>query len=286
MRSFQDIIPLRAHLDTYRSNERSIGLVPTMGALHSGHEELIRTSLSENDCTVVSIFVNAAQFNNREDFNNYPITSTEDSKLLEALDCDVAFIPKQKNMYPTKASVNLSFGGLETLMEGRYRPGHFSGVGLVVSKLFNIVQPDSAYFGQKDLQQCAVIRQLCDDLNFPVGIKIVPTVREPSGPALSSRNLRLSADEREKAKDIYALLREARHMLLNGDSPRQVRQLTIKKYEEHPVLNLEYFEIVSSDTLMPVERIASEHQVSLCAAAYIGEVRLIDNIYLFEEDDD
>ncbi len=285
MRSFKEINALRTHLAALKSKNKSIGLVPTMGALHQGHIALIEKSRADNDATVVSIFVNAEQFNNEEDFSNYPVTIEEDCEKLVSLGTDIVFSPAHEVMYSARPLLHFGFGAIESVMEGEFRPGHFSGVALVVSKLFNIVQPDRAYFGQKDIQQCAVIQQLCDDLNFPVGIRIVPTVREHNGLALSSRNLRLSVDEKEKASGIYEFLKMAQQLLLDGKTTEDVKLLTRQKFEEHPLLNLEYFEIVNSKSLMPIEQIVQGRQVSLCAAAYIGEVRLIDNIYLFEEDD-
>lgn len=283
MRSFLEINPLRSYLSSIRSQGLSIGLVPTMGALHDGHEELILRSIAENQHTVASIFVNKAQFNNATDYANYPDQMHHDLERLRSLKCDVVFSPKDNVMYPDTSNLGFNFGSLESIMEGQFRPGHFSGVGLVVSKLFNIIQPDRAYFGQKDLQQCAVIKKLTSDLNFPVDIRIVATVRDENGLALSSRNLLLQDNERLAASDIYKSLSVAKEMLLNGGSPiEEVKNYITSRFDNHDVLNLEYFEIVNSLTLQAVDKINPEDQVSLCIAAYIREVRLIDNIYLFD----
>ncbi len=282
MRAFSEINPLRSYLSLFKSQGRSIGLVPTMGALHDGHKELIQHSLRENECTVVSLFVNKAQFNNEADYSNYPEQVEEDMLMLEGLKCDVVFTPTDAVMYSDGRPLGFDFGSLETVMEGKFRPGHFSGVGLIVSKLLNIVTPDCAYFGQKDIQQCAVIDKLVKDLNYPVDIKVVPTVRDKNGLALSSRNLLLTDEERIIASDIHGSLKAAKEMLLTqAGSVSETKKMIAELFQNDGPLNLEYFEIVSSETLLPVENIQTGEQVSLCMAAYLGEVRLIDNIYLF-----
>jgi pantoate--beta-alanine ligase len=283
MRSFLEINPLRSYLSTIKSQGHSIGFVPTMGALHKGHEELINRSIEENQCTVVSIFVNKAQFNNADDFAKYPDKWEQDIKILESLKCDIVFAPSDSIMYPYDSSIGFNFGALETVMEGNHRPGHFSGVGLVVSKFFNIISPDRAYFGQKDLQQGAIIQKLTRDLDFPIDIRIIPTVRDQNGLALSSRNLLLTDKERVIASEIHNSLVRAKEMLRNGGESIQVTKHFIEQwFSSHEILNLEYFEIVSSQTLRPIDTVELGHQVSLCVAAYIREVRLIDNIYLFD----
>lgn len=282
MRSFLEINPLRTYLASVKSGRQSVGLVPTMGALHDGHDALVKKSLAENDCTVVSVFVNKAQFNNAADYDSYPLQKDEDTQRLANLKCDVVFAPSDEVMYPGDSCLSFHFGELERTMEGHFRPGHFSGVGLIVSKLFNIVMPDRAYFGQKDLQQCAIIRQLAYDLNFPIDIRIVPTVRDDNGLALSSRNLRLTQTERVVASDLYKSLVNARTMLLAGQPVAETKSNLVGWFDRHAQLNLEYVEIVNSHNLQPIDQISSADQVSLCVAAYIREVRLIDNIYLFE----
>ncbi len=282
MRAFSEINPLRSYLSLFKSQGRSIGLVPTMGALHDGHKELIQHSLRENECTVVSLFVNKAQFNNEADYSNYPEQVEEDMLMLEGLKCDVVFMPTDADMYSDGIPLGFDFGSLDKVMEGKFRPGHFSGVGLIVSKLLNIVTPDCAYFGQKDIQQCAVINKLVKDLNYPVDIRVVPTVRDKNGLALSSRNLLLTDEERIIASDIHGSLKAAREMLLTqAGSVSETKKMIAELFQNDGPLNLEYFEIVSSETLLPVENIQTGEQVSLCMAAYLGEVRLIDNIYLF-----
>lgn len=282
MRSFSAINPLRSYLSPFKSQGQSIGLIPTMGALHDGHKELVQNSLKENGCTVVSVFVNRAQFNNPDDYSNYPDQLEKDLQILEDLKCDVVFTPADSVMYPSNGPLRFDFGPLETVMEGEFRPGHFSGVGLVVSKLLNIVTPDRAYFGQKDIQQCAVLKKLVDDLNYPVDIRVVPTVRDKNGLALSSRNLLLTEEERIIASDIHGILSVARDMLLDkAKSISETKEVVNQIFKDHDVLNLEYFEIVSSQTLLPIKTIAAGEQASLCMAAFIRDVRLIDNIYLF-----
>ncbi|MEQ8714275.1 MAG: pantoate--beta-alanine ligase [Cyclobacteriaceae bacterium] len=250
--------------------------------MQSAHKELIQHSLRENECTVVSLFVNKAQFNNEADYSNYPEQVEEDKLMLEGLKCDVVFTPTDAVMYSNGRPLGFDFGSLEKVMEGKFRPGHFSGVGLIVSKLLNIVTPDCAYFGQKDIQQCAVINKLVKDLNYPVDIRVVPTVRDKNGLALSSRNLLLTDEERIIASDIHGSLKAAREMLLTqAGSVSETKKMIAELFQNDGPLNLEYFEIVSSETLLPVENIQTGEQVSLCMAAYLGEVRLIDNIYLF-----
>jgi pantoate--beta-alanine ligase len=283
MRSFTEINPLRSYLSSIKSQGQSIGLVPTMGALHEGHIELIQHSLEENQSTVVSIFVNKAQFNNADDYANYPDQRGEDLRILKSLNCEVVFAPSSDVMYPNDSSIGFDFGPFATIMEGEYRPGHFGGVGLIISKLFNIVNPNRAYFGQKDIQQCTIIKKLTADLNFPIEIRVIPTVRGENGLALSSRNFLLTDEERVVAGHIYRILSEAREKLLNEKrSIQEVKNLIAESLNKHQMLKLEYFEIVSSQNLQPIRTIIPGEQVSLCIAAYIREVRLIDNIYLFD----
>src|SRR6478735_2463281 len=203
MEIFKEIGPLRAYLRSQKKGQSTVGLVPTMGALHTGHLTLIKEAKAENDLTVCSIYVNPTQFNNASDLAKYPRLLEKDSQLLKEAGCDVLFAPENSEMYASPSELKLEFGQLDKILEGKFRPGHFSGVGLVVSKLFNIVKPDRAYFGQKDFQQFAIISKLNEELLFGISLKAVYIVREEDGLAMSSRNLRLSSEERKKAIIFY-----------------------------------------------------------------------------------
>ncbi len=255
-----------------------LGFVPTMGALHDGHLELVRQAKSENIVVVCSIFVNPAQFNNPEDLERYPRTLEKDSELLRSVGCDVLFVPSVKEMYPSPLDLRIDFGTLETVMEGAFRPGHFNGVGIVVSKLFNIVQPDRAYFGQKDLQQTAIIKSLIRNLSYPIGLRICPTVREPDGLAMSSRNVRLTPDERKLAPEIYRILCECRSSLLGGKPVKEALEEAVKKFERLPAFRIEYLELADATSLAPAGTLQAEGNNALCIAVHLGNVRLIDNL--------
>lgn len=280
MEIFKQIDPLRAFLKTHRAAGKSIGLVPTMGALHAGHLSLINVCKAQNGITVATIYVNPTQFNNLSDLEKYPRTLESDVHLLESVGCEVLFCPDNAEMYPEKSVVTVDFGSLDKVMEGKFRPGHFSGVALVVSKLFNIIQPDHAYFGQKDFQQFAVIQKLVDELKFDLTLHRVPTSREPDGLAMSSRNLRLNSAQREHAIVFYQALTEANHHLRAGMRMKDVQALVKKKVENHPEIKLEYLELADSKNLNLLESVESENQPVLCIAGFIGDVRLIDNLLL------
>ena len=259
-------------------SHKIIGFVPTMGALHEGHLDLIRNSKKSSDITVVSIFVNPIQFNNQEDFDKYPVLIQEDLKLLEEENVDFVFIPKLETMYPEKPSISIQFGELETILEGEFRPGHFSGVGIIVSKLFHIIRPHQAFFGQKDLQQVAVIKRLVADLSFPIEIITVPTRREVDGLALSSRNLRLNSEERAKSLILYKSLCSAKNELLEGKNWLAVRNQIQQRFEEEPLAKLEYFELIETEKFTVMNSFDSSQKASICVAANIGNIRLIDNL--------
>lgn len=278
MEVFTSIQGLRSFLNQQRSLNKSIGLIPTMGALHEGHISLLNNAKSKNDITVCSVFVNPTQFNNSEDLAKYPRTLEQDCNMLEVAGCSAVFAPSVDEMYPEPPVMTFNFGTLETVMEGASRPGHFNGVGIVVSKLFNIVQADRAYFGQKDLQQVSVIRQLIADLAFPVKLVVCPTVREVSGLAMSSRNQRLSTQEKNQASNIYQILTAAKDALLNDEEVETVREAAIKKFTELPEFTLDYIDIVDIKTLLPVSKINTACSTAICVAAFLGPVRLIDNI--------
>lgn len=282
MQIFEQIKPLKAHLLEIKRNKKTIGFVPTMGALHKGHLALVRKSVEENDTTVCSIYINPTQFNNKEDFEKYPKSIKNDIRLLQESECDVTFIPDNTTMYPESSLIQMNFGSLSAELEGRYRPGHFSGVGLIVTKLFNIVNPDNAYFGQKDLQQCLIIKQLVKDLFFDINVKCVPTVREDNGLAMSSRNKRLSGEAREKAADIYKLLKVAKGRLLSDKQVEHVKNFVEEYLIEAEDIDLEYFEVVRLPGFEIVKKIEEKGSYALCIAAHVNGVRLIDNVILKE----
>ncbi|GAB4028695.1 pantoate--beta-alanine ligase [Spirosoma gilvum] len=277
MKRFEKADAIRQYLHTFR-NESTIGFVPTMGALHEGHLALIETARRENDVVVSSIFVNPVQFNNPDDLARYPRTLEEDCQKLEAAGCDVVFVPSADEMYPKPPTLRLNFGPLETVMEGAFRPGHFNGVGIVVAKLFNIIQPDRAYFGQKDLQQVGVIRQLIRDLSFPVELIRCPIIRETDGLAMSSRNRNLTPAEREQATALFQALTLAHDLLFDGKSIGQAKEAVTNFFSKKPVFRLEYVEIVNADTLQPTDHVLAPGQTAICLAAHLGNVRLIDNL--------
>lgn len=274
---FDTITALRQHLAPLRA-DHTIGLVPTMGALHNGHLTLVETARQAGNRVIASVFVNPAQFNNPDDLARYPRTLDDDCRLLEAAGCDIVFAPSVAEVYPEPPTMRLSFGELETTMEGAFRPGHFNGVGIVVAKLFNIVQPQRAYFGQKDLQQVAVVRQLIRDFSFPVELVRCPTVREADGLAMSSRNRNLTTDERELAPALYDALALAQELLAEGQSTAQAKAAVTGFFSSNPNFRLEYVEIVNADTLQPAGEVLAPGQTAICLAAQLGKVRLIDNV--------
>jgi pantoate--beta-alanine ligase len=283
MEIFKEIAPLKAFLKAKKLQQYSIGLVPTMGALHRGHLSLIEASKAQNQVTVCSIFVNPTQFNNPSDLEKYPRTLDKDTLLLQKVECDVVFCPDSREMYQHQSILKMDFGSLDKVMEGRFRPGHFSGVGLVVSKLFNIVEPDHAYFGQKDWQQFAIIRQLTEELNFNITLHGVPTLREPDGLALSSRNLRLNETQRQQASVFYRALLAAREAFKDGKEAGFVKRLVQEIIEQQPGVVFEYFELADSKNLNLLENVKASDQPIMCIAGFVGEVRLIDNMFVVQE---
>ncbi|MEC7754353.1 pantoate--beta-alanine ligase [Roseivirga sp. UBA1976] len=270
---------LRKSLEPLRG-KFSIGFVPTMGALHAGHISLIEQAKSATDITVASIFVNPTQFNNREDLTLYPRTLEADLRKLEEAGCDYVFTPSTDEMYPQSSEVTLKLGSIANELEGKFRPGHFDGVGLVVSKLFNIVQPQKAFFGQKDLQQYFVIQKLISEFNFPVHLFMVPTKREPGGLAMSSRNERLASSDRQEACLLYQALQKAQQLLLQEHSIEQAKKEVKELIASSGRLQLEYFEVVSTADFKPLKKVENKQSTALCIAAEIGGVRLIDNLLL------
>jgi pantoate--beta-alanine ligase len=280
MEIFKQIAPLKAFLKDKRQQGKSVGLVPTMGALHKGHLHLISASKAENAVTVSSIYVNPTQFNNTSDLLKYPRTIDTDIKMLEEVQCDVLFYPSDPEIYPQKSILNLDFGTLDKVMEGKFRPGHFSGVGLVVSKLLNIVEPDHAYFGQKDWQQFAIISSLVDEMKFNVQLHSIPTLREADGLAMSSRNARLNEIQRKQALVFYKALSQAKKDLASGTLLEHVRKSVTQLVESEHGVKLEYFEVADSKNLNLLENVSSSEKPIMCIAGFVGEVRLIDNMFL------
>lgn len=257
---------------------KTIGFVPTMGALHEGHLQLVRASKSSCDLTIVSIFVNPSQFNNSADFDAYPTTLASDLEKLRQENVDVVYTPSVEEIYPESPELRFSFGALETKLEGAFRPGHFNGVGLVVSKLFNIIRPQVAFFGQKDLQQVAIIKRLVKDLSFPIDLVIVPTMREEDGLAMSSRNLRLSPMHRVPSLILINSLNKAKKELIAGKGWFTTQQKIVFDFEKSQLAKLEYFELIDPASFEVQTEFNPSVLVSICVAAYLGEIRLIDNI--------
>ena len=257
---------------------KSIGLVPTMGALHGGHLALIERAKSENDVVVCSVFVNPTQFDNAEDLRKYPRTLEADCELLETVYCDAVFAPSAEEMYDELPRLSIDFGNLEYVMEGKYRTGHFNGVGIVVAKLFHLVAPQKAYFGMKDLQQVAVVKRLVKDLSFDLEIVPCETVREDDGLAKSSRNRRLSPQGRRIAFNVNLSLRIAQEALLMGKSPAEAKEEVNNHFIKLPEFTLEYLEIVNFETFEPIAEYNPEIKTAICTANYLEDVRLIDNI--------
>jgi pantoate--beta-alanine ligase len=275
MKVFDTINETENHLKSFQN--KSIGFVPTMGALHEGHIALIKKSVAKNDLTVCSIFVNPTQFNNPEDLKKYPRTLDEDCKMLEEAGCDVVFAPTAEEMYPNLPQIKLNFGYLEEIMEGKFRPGHFNGVGIVVAKLFHIVKPNKTYFGQKDIQQVAVINRLIKDLSFDLEMIVCDTIRENDGLAMSSRNRRLSNEARDLAPKIYESLKLGEKLLLAGESTESVKSKVSEFFLNYPEFELEYYEITDFESLESISEHSPKRRTAIIIAAHLGGVRLIDN---------
>lgn len=263
-----------------RTAGKIVGLVPTMGALHDGHLTLVHRATEACDLTVVSIFVNPTQFNEAQDFNAYPRTVDQDVRLLEDTGCQVVFHPPHQEVYPKPDQTTYAFGALETRYEGAHRPGHFSGVGMVVKRLFEIVQPHKAFFGLKDYQQVLVIRSLVHQFNLGVEVVAVPTVREPDGLAMSSRNLLLGEEERREAAEIYRVLVAVKAKSRNL-TPTDLIDYATAQIDAQKHLSVEYFGIADPDTLAPIEDLQSADHAIALTAVRAGQVRLIDNLQLF-----
>jgi pantoate--beta-alanine ligase len=279
MQVFEQPAGLLDFLHEHRKNSRKIGLVPTMGALHEGHLSLFERSGKENDVTVGSIFVNPIQFNNPADLEKYPKPLEKDLKMLENIGCDAVFMPSVQLMYPSRPIININFGAMEHVMEGKFRAGHFNGVAIVVAKLFHIIQPDRAYFGQKDLQQYLIIQQMVRDLSFRIELTACPIIRETDGLAMSSRNIRLSNEKRKVAGKLKASLDLAASLVFN--SPLALIKEKVAQFlSQYPDISLEYFEIADNETLAEVKDVKAHKGIALCIAAHLDGVRLIDNLLL------
>lgn len=271
------ISELRLALDECRGRGCSIGLVPTMGALHEGHASLVRRSVTENDVTVVSVFLNPTQFNDPKDLERYPRTLEADCELLDACGADIVFAPGVEEIYPEPDTRCFSYPPTDSVMEGAMRPGHFNGVCQIVSKLFSYVEPDKAYFGEKDYQQIAVIRRMVADLGFGLEIVPCPVIRRSDGLAMSSRNTLLSDEERQTAANIYRVLNESRTL---GLSVQQTHDYVVKEIDAIPALEVQYFNIVDGDTLADISCWDEAQSVVGCITVFCGEkpIRLIDHI--------
>lgn len=277
MNIYKSIEDLQAFVEAERAKGLRIAFVPTMGALHAGHLSLVRRALSECDRCIVSVFVNPTQFNDPRDLETYPRTLEADSELLASVGASALFAPEVSTIYPEEDTRTFEVGAVAEVMEGRYRPGHFNGVMQVVSRLFDIVRPDCAYFGEKDFQQIAVIRAMVRLIGSPVEIIACPIVREADGLALSSRNVRLSAEERREAPQTYRILSESRSWAKDM-SPQQVIERVTEQINAVPHLRVEYFEIVDTDSLQPIASWSDSPAPHGCITVFCGEVRLIDNI--------
>ncbi len=279
MKVLETISAMREWTHRAHASGRSVGFVPTMGALHQGHLALAERAGAENHLLVCSIFVNPIQFNKPEDLERYPRTLEEDLAKLRGLDCDAVFTPTTQEMYPEPETTRYNFGILDKVMEGRFRPGHFNGVAIVVHKLFDMVKPHKAYFGQKDYQQLQVIRALVQMERLPVEVVACPTVREADGLAMSSRNVRLGKNERQAAPLIYKTLLGMRDRC----GPMDLASLTNwgrDQINANPFLEVEYLDIVHAERLTPVAHFNPSIPLVVCTAVYAGNIRLIDNIQL------
>ena len=269
---------LHAYTEQARQAGHRVGLVPTMGALHAGHLQLVQAARAECNEVIASIFVNPTQFNNAEDFRLYPRVPEADAALLAPAGCTALFVPSVAEMYPQPTGLRFDFGALERVMEGAHRPGHFSGVATVVSKLFHLARPHRAYFGQKDWQQVAIVRQLVADLSFDLEIVAYPTIREADGLAMSSRNRRLDAPARAVAPLLYQVLQTAAAQVRQGVPPAQVQAAAEAAIAQEPLLTVEYMAVADAQTLQPLTDYGAGRAVVLCLAAHLGGVRLIDNV--------
>lgn len=280
---FSRISVLQNLVSELKKEGKSIGFIPTMGALHEGHIGLVGRSLKETDVTVVSIFVNPTQFNDQSDLANYPRTLEADCEKLKVAGCHIVFAPEVTEIYPEPDNRVFDLSPLDLVMEGPSRPGHFNGVVQVVSRLFDAVTPDKAYFGLKDFQQLAIINRMVEMLDYQIEIVPCPIIRETDGLAMSSRNVRLTAEHRQKAPKIYATLKESLS-LSKSESMDVVKRYVEECIKAEPAFKIEYFEMVDGHTLQPIYNWQDATYIVGCIALYCGEVRLIDNIIYRSEE--
>lgn len=280
MKVFNFIVDVQRFVEEKHNLGLKVGFVPTMGALHEGHISLINRAKKENDIVVCSVFVNPIQFNNQTDLEKYPRTPEHDIEKLKQAGCDAVFMPSVEEMYPNKVEDHYDFGDLERVMEGACRPGHFNGVAIVVRKLFEIVTPNRAYFGEKDFQQLAIINKMVSNLNMNLEIVPCPIVRENDGLAMSSRNVRLNESERAIAPKIYATLNDATSRK-NEMTPAELRQYALDKFAEIKEFDLEYVEITDETNLKSLENWNECEHARIFVALQLGPVRLIDNVRIF-----
>lgn len=280
MQIINTIEEVKNHLNKIREKNLSIGFVPTMGALHEGHLSLIREARKENDYVVCSIFVNPLQFNSKSDLEKYPRDFEKDVTMLNDEKCDLLFHPSESGMIPQIKSENFDLGGLDQVMEGKFRPGHFNGVASIVKLLFQIIEPQRAYFGMKDYQQLVIIHKITKDHNLPVEIIPCHTIREDDGLAMSSRNQLLSKSERKQAATIFKVLKMIK--IHSGFSTiNEIKEYVESQFRKSKIAKLEYFEVVDMYSLKPLKAWAESNNVIACTAVTVGNVRLIDNIILF-----
>ena len=280
MKVFKTKKELKTYFKGYKSKNFTIGFVPTMGALHNGHLSLVKESVDNNEITVASIFVNPTQFNKKEDLENYPRTLESDLTLLQSVSCDIAFIPSTEEIYSNTVSSNhFEFDGLEIQMEGKFREGHFNGVGTIVKKLFEIVTPTNAYFGEKDFQQLQIIRKMVQKNHLPVSVMGCPTFREKNGLAMSSRNQLLSEKEKEEGAIIYETLCEVKE-LINNKAIGKINSWVGEQFDKNPLFELEYFVIADEENLTPALTISSNKNYRAFIAVHADKVRLIDTMAL------
>ena len=271
---------LKQRVRQYQQQKKVIGFVPTMGALHEGHLSLVECSRKQDDVTVVSIFVNPTQFNRRDDYEKYPRDLDRDLNDLEQAGVGIVFAPTEQEMYPEPDHRTFDFAQLDRVMEGKYRPGHFNGVARIVTKLFDVVMPHRAYFGEKDFQQLAIIRHVNRQMDYPIEIVGCPIIRESDGLAKSSRNARLTRGQRQEAAAISGALFEAAAQA-ERLTVEQLREQVISRLNKYPQIDVEYFEIVDEQTLQPISHKDEARDKRACIAAWVGQVRLIDNVKIY-----
>ena len=278
---FNTQLELISHLNSISDKKTSVGFVPTMGALHAGHLSLLEESLKYNDINVISIFVNPTQFNNAEDLAKYPKTLDQDiEKIKTVSDAIIVFAPSVEDIYEGKTvSQHFDFDGLENQMEGKFRPGHFDGVGTIVKRLFEIVKPNNAYFGEKDFQQLQIVKKMVEKARLPVHVVGCPIFREANGLAMSSRNERLNTDERKRAAIIYKTIKQAKK-LFTTKSANEVNQFVTDTFKKHSSFELEYFQIADEATLLPCVRKNKSKKYRAFIAVFVNKIRLIDTISL------